>query len=674
MVLLIIIMIMALLPCTVMASEERDTLFMRRVFSYKESIETATADTSTYIYTRYNIRIPHRNFSLMFIPSMYVVSKGDREYAGESYTRIDIKGGKIVNSQRQVSTSTVPRNKTTMPSLAQYIIPNMYDVSIIETHILSPFNRANTQYYHYRITPLTGDRAEIAFLPRLYNTQLISGTAIAEASTGRLISINLNGEYDMVKLRIRMDMGDSGVASLYPKKVSMTTSFVFIGNRIYSDYYSVYAADKRLPDSIVNNHDRALMDSLRPEPLPATEREIFARHDSARMMRDDSLRASPQKRNPWKTILWDVVGDNLLNRIKSNFGPDDKGYFRLSPILNPLYLDYSHSRGISYKFKVRARYDFTTNSYLSLNFKGGWSFKLSEFYYRVPLRYAFNKKRNGYIEIEVGNGNRTTTSEIADMIKDMKLDSIKWSSMNIDYFKHTYLKFNVNYDINDKWSMQPGVSFHLHRAVDKAKFKELGQKYQYKTFAPKLSIQYRPWGWNGLSLTADYERGIRGVSSSDTDYERMEFDAQWCYPFSTVRSLSMRAGGGFYTSRSNDAYFLDYTNFREESLSDGWDDDWTGEFQLLDREWYNASQYYVRANVTYESPLMILSRLPYVGRFIETERIYVSALFVEHLHPYIEYGYGFTNRVFSIGLFAATKNTEFDGVGARFAFELFDDW
>ena len=56
------------------------------------------------------------------------------------------------------------------------------------------------------------------------------------------------------------------------------------------------------------------------------------------------------------------------------------------------------------------------------------------------------------------------------------------------------------------------------------------------------------------------------------------------------------------------------------------------------------------------------------------ERIYVNALFVEHLTPYIEYGYGFTNRFFSMGIFMATRNKEFDGFGCRFGFELFRDW
>ena len=82
----------------------------------------------------------------------------------------------------------------------------------------------------------------------------------------------------------------------------------------------------------------------------------------------------------------------------------------------------------------------------------------------------------------------------------------------------------------------------------------------------------------------------------------------------------------------------------------------------------------MRANVTYESPLMVLSRIPYVGRLMEIERIYMNVLFVEHLHPYIEYGYGFTNRFFSMGVFMATRNTQFDGFGCRFGFELFRDW
>ena len=37
-------------------------------------------------------------------------------------------------------------------------------------------------------------------------------------------------------------------------------------------------------------------------------------------------------------------------------------------------------------------------------------------------------------------------------------------------------------------------------------------------------------------------------------------------------------------------------------------------------------------------------------------------------------GYGFTNRLFSIGIFVATRNIEYDGIGCRVGLELFRDW
>ena len=84
----------------------------------------------------------------------------------------------------------------------------------------------------------------------------------------------------------------------------------------------------------------------------------------------------------------------------------------------------------------------------------------------------------------------------------------------------------------------------------------------------------------------------------------------------------MRIGTGFYLHRHHKAYFLNYENFKENNIPGGWNDDWSGEFELLRSDNYNASNYYIRANFTYESPLLLLSWLPLVGNYMETERIY----------------------------------------------------
>ena len=275
---------------------------------------------------------------------------------------------------------------------------------------------------------------------------------------------------------------------------------------------------------------------------------------------------------------------------------------------------------------------------------------------------------------EIGNGNRITNSSIVDRVKHESLSDIDWDKMNLDYFKDFYVKFITNYDLSSKFSIQPGIMFHRRSAVDKKGFELAGKPVTYHSFSPTLQLQIRPWGWTGVYFTTDYERGIKGIGQSVMNYERFEFDASWIKKYHSIRSLSLRAGFGFYTAKDEEAYFLDYSNFCDENIPGGWNDDWTGEFQILNSNWYNASEYYVRTNATYEAPMMLMSHLPLIGRMIETERFYINTLFVNHLHPYIEYGYGFTNRLFSMGVFAATRNNKFDGIGCRFGFELFKDW
>ena len=141
----------------------------------------------------------------------------------------------------------------------------------------------------------------------------------------------------------------------------------------------------------------------------------------------------------------------------------------------------------------------------------------------------------------------------------------------------------------------------------------------------------------------------------------------------SLRILNMRAGTGFYTRR-NTRYFVDFANFRDNNLPSGWEDDWAGQFQLLNSMWYNQSNYYVRGHMSYDSPMLLLSYLPLVGRYLEVERIYVSALSIAHTRPYMELGYGFTNRYFSAALFTNLLGGKIQEFGCQFTVELFRRW
>jgi hypothetical protein len=347
-------------------------------------------------------------------------------------------------------------------------------------------------------------------------------------------------------------------------------------------------------------------------------------------------------------------------------------YFKLSPILNPQYLSYSHSRGLSYKMKIGAKYYFNAHRYFEFDPNIGYNFKIKKLYFTAPLRFNYNPKRDGYVEVVYGNGNRITNSSVIDEIEDEHGDTISFSNRNLEYFDDNYMKVTNNIMAFDWIDIEGGLTIHRRNAVNPEEMQRLNKPASYRSFAPVLSLKIRPWV-DGPLFTLDYERGIKGINKSNIGYERWEFDASTKYKFHLMRKFNLRVGGGFY-SMKEDNYFVDFANFRDNNLPEGWDDEWTGNFQLLRSKWYNSSSYYARCNVSYESPLFFATWIPFFGRYIETERIYLSTLSIDHTRLYNEVGYGFTNRAFSIGLFASFLSTHFQSAECKFTIELFRRW
>lgn len=642
---------------------------LQRVFEYKREMAQTTDSFNTNVYFRYYISTEKRNPTLMMIPSMNSISKGHREYAGEALSKVTIKDNEIVASTRMLNVGTIPHNREAMPTLWRYMKPDVYGVTIFDEQILSPMNAHNKRLYKYAVTPITNERDRIDFRPKRRNTRLISGSAIVERETGRIVRMTIRGEYDMMSFSVEVLMGKQGTLSLLPKTCDMNATFHFAGNRIETSYRAVYDITGVIPDSISNHHDLKQMSLIRPDSLPDNFVSVY--RDLIPADKTET-QADKKESKRWDKVVWNILGDRAINRIKGNFGTRDQGMFKISPILNPLYLGYSERKGVTYKLKVRGSYGFSMNRDMTMSMNMGYSFRQGQLYFKLPLRYNFDKAKNGFAEIELGNGNRITSSDIVNIVKKEGSSTIDWESMNLDYFKDFYVKARCNYDLTRQWSVQPGITYHRRSAVDKSGFIVANRPATYHSLAPSMQVQYRMVN-KGPIITTSYERGIN-TGKTDMEYDCLEMDVSWKRHFHSLKSLYMKCGWGFYFSKSKNSYFLDYDNFRENYIPDGWNDDWTGEFQLLNSNWYNASEYYARANVTYESPLMILSRMPYFGRLMEMERIYMNVLFVEHLHPYVEYGYGFTNRFFSMGLFVATRNKSFDGIGCRFGFELFRDW
>ena len=439
----ITLLFMCLLPAPCHAHEDNDLI--KRVFGYKAAHIAEQKDTTGSAYIKYVLITERRNPTLMCIPTMFAVSRGNRCYIGESYNTMKFTDGEITDVKSILETGTIPHNREIMPTLVQLITPQIYDITIYQDHTISPLHRKNRLYYRYDVKHPSDSVSLIEFTPKIDNTQLVKGWAEVETATGRVIRMKVQGHYDMCKYSVDITMG-KGEYSLCAASCRSNVTFSFLGNLIYTQHNAEYMLGDYTKFSFKHKNERAAMDSIRPVVLTDLESDIYLEYDSLEAKRKNAPKKD--KKKEWHQKLWDSVGDKILSRHKLNFGEDDRATFRLSPVLNPLYLGYSERKGVTYKFNLRFNYVFSPKYDLYLRFKGGYSFKQHQFYFRVPIYFNYNKKHNGYVKLEVGNGNRIVNSEILDALHNP--DSIKDVAKDMKHFRDFNVSLTNHYDFNDK--------------------------------------------------------------------------------------------------------------------------------------------------------------------------------------------------------------------------------
>ena len=666
------------MPSVVCARVKVDSLLMNRVFNYQRNFTQNVGEMSSNVYMKMRYDVDHRNATLFLIPNMESLAQGERHFITESYNRLTLHNNNDYDLRRQVQVNTIPYNQRAMPPLQEFLTPTLYDICIFNDHILSPFHRGNRIVYKYHLL-LQGDgTAILKFKPRTArNTQLITGEALIDCNTGRIIKTTFEGEYDMIRFKTVTRQGEDGARSLMPTTCETDAQFKFFGNKVRANFVAEYDCPVTLPDSIYRSKDRDLMDSLRPIALTEADQQIYDEYDRQhpRQTGAEQTDSTEKSKHPdyMKLIFWDYIGSNLISSIGTR-DEDNSKYIWLMPILSPQYLSYSQRHGVAYKMRLKAKYSFNAHRFFTFTPTLGYNFKQKQFYFTTPLRFTYNPKRNGYVEIVYGNGNRIGNSSVRDEIEREHGGTLppELNDLNLTDFYDNHFAINNNI-MAFKWlDITSGFVFHRRKAYNPEAMRNLGKPDIYRSFAPTIVFRLRPWH-KGPLITFDYERSIKGIANSNLNYERWEADASIKRKFAAMRTLSMRLGGGAYSQRQGNL-FMDFTNFRDNNLPEGWNDEWTGQFQLLERRTYNESKYYVRANATFESPLLFTSFIPYLGHYIERERFYASSLLIEHHKIYTEIGYGLTTRLTSLGLFASFDGIKYKEIGCKFEFELFRRW
>lgn len=464
--------------------------------------------------------------------------------------------------------------------------------------------------------------------------------------------------------------------------------------------------------------DRQYFDSIRPFPLRQMEADIYRRQDSLhalRLTQRDSGLAAPKHVTadstdgkasdlPATITLHEAASPSLKQRSRNwndllldshrfSIGQKQAFKLRLPAVITPSMVQWSGSKGLSLQTRIALTATLNRlDGELQLAPRVGYNFKQRQVYWSVPLAFTFWPQCDGKLTMEAGGGSHMYSNQQAEDVRHKLQQTLHADSLldafnryEFQYYRDTHAKADFSFAPSPSLRLTAGMRYHYRSMLHWNHEAQLAQMHRtLSSIAPRVQVEWTPRTYyyregkrriplysRFPTLLLSYERGM-ATGTAPTAYERVEGDLRFRLPLYALRTLYFRAGGGCYLKRQRYC-FLDYDYFRFNNMPQHWDDEMTGEFQLLGAQWYNESRHYVRFTSTYESPMLLLSRIPWVSRVIQTERVYCNVLSVSLLKCYTEWGYGISTNLVDLGVFTSVSDKQPVRVGFRCALRLFDD-
>ena len=666
------------------------------------------------LYLKGYFKVHHQNRLMKYLPSMFRLEKGIDKYLHESISDIHFTTPSLYDRKMRALISTFPNPNSEMFDIIDYLKFNIYSSSLMGDKVLSPLSQSSRIHYHYELDSISymygAPIYKINIKPRYRSTQLLEGNLWISSWDWSVKLFDLKGKYDMVSFRMRMHMGDTPDTKLLPTKISLDLDFKFVGNHVemnymgWLNYNAVKFMDKKEifdtkkkneellnvsssyiltcdTSKLVTNRDS--FNVLRPIPLSYQEDTIYSAYEKRIQQRElDGIKKQKNQTKKQKNLIfWGQLGDALISSYYIDI--PKIGHIKCSPLINPVLISYSHRRGISYKQVFKFNKLFYDGRLLRIVPQIGYNFTKKELYAKGDIKYIYNPKKNAALELNIGNGNRIYSSVVLDQLKNIPDSTFSFEGLELDYFKDIYLNLSHDFEVVNGLRLWTGLSMHW-RYTESTPEVEQRVSSRYNSFAPRVRIEWTPrmrYYMNGNrkinvgskypTFSLDYERGLK-IFKNSGGYDRVEMSAEQVLKIRKVHALAYHMGCGFFTNQKT-TYFVDYVNFSYRNLPKGWNDDIGGTFEMLDRRWYNSASHYFSSNFTFESPFILLYPLGGLLSIVQKERLYGGILFMPHLMPYFEFGYGIGTHAFDAGVFIGNERGKFTSVGFKFTFELFND-
>lgn len=690
--------------------EQKADSAMQSLYSRMENRNFPSGEYLGTLYLKQRTMLDKWNLGLNMIPGMTHFDSDESDYLTELFYDVHLHRNALPTIRRRAHLTTHSRGRGEMERVLDFMTPTIYNSNLFSDGYLSPLHRKYSKFYRFYIdtispVPSTEKSIRVVFKPKYDNIKLFREGWLILDDSAHIDEFYVQGWDEQCDFSAHYHMSRMSDMRQLVDSVKLEINYHFAGNRLHITANGVYdykivEKKKKVQGKGGRYNISGTVDLDTAYTLSKDYVGYAEKHRRLELTTADSVlyarkgvwidKNTTEEENPDEIedigeFLW-AIGDGMISSHSLKW---EGGGMKISPIINPSYLSYSSNRGLAYRMSVNLSTMIGKTKEVALKPMVGYNFKQNTFYWDIKGSCTFDPMRLGSISLNVGSGNRTFSSIALDKIRDIAADSLDFEELKLDYFRNLYANIAVKREISNGLEVQLGANFYTRKLIgaynDKLSEEGVNLKERYTQFAPNVRITWHPGMYYYIKggrkvnvgsrmprLSLDVEQGINGILGSTGVYTRAEIDAQYRLKINSTDDLFLRAGGGgfFYTKN---VYFADYAFFKHNYLPIDRSSELGGVFQLLDSQWYNAANKYFRMHATYESPFLAVQRTFPGISFIKNEHIYMNMLFISHLTPYSEIGYGIETPYIDLGVFVSGKNHQFHNMGCKITVTLFEN-
>lgn len=675
---------------------------MRLVIANASGYASTVSKYDAEIYIKGRTEILKQNFLMRFAHHLFPVNRKNKDMIFEMVTHSQFNApNNYVHRFEAANGNSIP-NSAKQEEVLTFLNLNVYSSTIYDESIIMPVAGNAFKLYQFNLESVEDTMGlriyKIRFLPKQWSQKLVCGDLYVIDQSWTIDKIDMNGRASFAEFNVVMSYSRNFRRFILPEKADLFLRYHVLGNAIVTTYHSTfkYKAVEWIEENYENNRKKSLdltsYYRLSSDTVPIIRDTAYWEQKRDIPLTDSEWQAygSTEKNKTDRLDSTDYLKltERLTNTVNLNYRTTRIKY---SGILNPFQLGYSARNGITYKQRIRLSKTFDRDRQLRFRPEIGYVFKRKEIFFKVGSDWEYYPEKMGVLSLTIANGNQSYSSDITDKINEQLKDStFDFNDLNLKYFRHYYVDLRNNIELFNGFQLTAGVSYHRRVPVKKNTDREAGEdvediiKEDYNDFTPILGFSYTPRQYYRMdghrkeyvysyypTIAIEFARGIPGVGKSLGNYGRVEIDIHQSISLGLLRLLNYHLSGGLYTMKKS-TYFADFQYFTRHNFPDSWNDRIGGVFNLLKREWFNAADRYVQAHFMYQSPFIVFQLFkPHASKYIFSERFYFSQLWTPVLPSYTEVGYGFGNHIFNIALFAGFDRWKYEGIGLKFAFELF---